>query len=137
MGVDVGAYKKYETTEYGDVVFFDSKERLKYPNGEFTDLALLLMEMTGNKINLFKYLINDDIYDCDNPKEDNTRIFNHVKNLDFKDAVETGDVARCFIKNNYEDIKNRYDYSFRHDPLEVIEYLIQLWKDGYYVTYCY
>lgn len=95
------------------------------------------MEMTGNKINLFKYLINDDIYDCDNPKEDNTRIFNHVKNLDFKDAVETGDVARRFIKNNYEDIKNRYDHNFRHDPLEVIEYLIQLWKDGYYVTYCY
>lgn len=136
MGIDTGADKKYRITENKEVVFegfYDDIEGIhfKYPNGEFVELAETLKELTKNDIDLRKYLIWDEILDYDNP--DYTHIIKQLKEFTFEAALAEGTKARSYIEDNYELVKKHYTYRF--DPLEVLNYLIGVWEKGYYVNY--
>lgn len=139
MGIDTGADKYVEITKDGEVFFkgyYDTLEgkNLKYPNGEFVYLANTISELSKEGINVRKYLIWDEV-DYEDPSYCYERIRKQLADYTFEKAIREGEKARKFIEENYEEVKKNYRYSFRHEPLVVLDYLIDLWKKGYYVNY--
>jgi hypothetical protein len=136
MGIDTGAYRSCRLTPNNEVIFDDyfddiEKENFKYPNGEFIELAATLNELTNGNIDLNKYLICDDIMNCENPVY--TSIIKELATFSFEKALIEADKAKAYIAENFERVKEKYSYIF--DPLEVLTYLIELWEKGYFVNW--
>lgn len=138
MGMDTGADKHYRITENNEVVFegfYDTIEgvHLKYPNGEFVELADTIKLLTKGEIDLRKYLIWDEILNHEKP--DYSHIIKQLEDFTFEKAIEEGVRAKRYIKEHYDDVRKNYRYIF--DPLAVLNYLLSLWRNEYYVNYSY
>lgn len=138
MGIDTGADKKYIVTDNKEVIFKDfyddiEGENFKYPNAEFVTLADSLKDLSDGKIDIRKYLIWDDLLDYENP--DFTHIIEQLQRFTFEDAISEGEKGKKYIEDNHEKVNQHYRYI--HDAMEVIEYLIGVWKKGYYINYSY
>jgi len=136
MGIATGAYQSCRINEKGEVLFerdFDSveKELLLYPNGEFVRLADAIEEVSNGEINLRNYFFYDDV-EYENP--DYTSLQKDFHTFTFDEAIKDGEEALAFIHQHKEKVQQAYRYT--HDPVEVLEYLLQLWENHYYVKYC-
>ena len=136
MCVDTVAYKSFSINNKGQIFcegFYQEIENqsMKFPNAEFLELGDALKD-SGSEIDLNKFLIYDNVVYSE---PDYSLVIKQLKEFSFENALNEGTKAYAYIQENKELVKKHFRYIY--DPLEVLSYLMELWREGYYVDYCH
>lgn len=136
MGVKTAAYKEYQITETNKTVFTEDYEEregetLPFPNGEFIGLANALKVLTKGAIDLSQHLIWGE-----GEYEGNDHLFtiHQLNKVNFEVALVEGQKAKEFIEANLLDVEVESEIP---NPQEVLEMLLLLWEEKYYVVWDY
>lgn len=143
MGMDTLAYRKVVLNEEGlsfeesyDELNGRTKNWFKYPNGELPDIARKFFEVSKGDVD-FRYFVNyDKVMDCyDEPDylEKCKVFFEELQAIDFNKAVADLEQALRY----YDEYELDFSPSRYRDESDrvIVEYLLELAKQRYYVIY--
>ena len=143
MGMDTGAYKKI-TLDHEGLHYEESYDKLngrtknyfKYPNGELFKIAKHFYEVSKGDIDFRYYIKYDEImdfYEDTRYAEKCQQFYAELKSLDFEQVVKDLEKALAY----YDAYELDFTPSYYHDETdrELVEYLLELAKQKYYILY--
>lgn len=143
MGMDTNAYKQIRLDAEGiqyeqdyDEVNGRTKNWFKYPNGELFQIAQKFFIVSKGDIDFRYFILYDqvmDFYDSKQYLEKCQMFYAELKRLDFKKAVTDLEAALAYY-DDYELDFLPHIYTSTSDR-DIVEYLLELAKQHYYVIY--
>ena len=143
MGMDTLAYKKIRFDEEGihyeedyDSLNGRTKNWFKYPNGELFQVAQKFYEVSRGDIDFRYFIIYDKVMDDYESKqylETCKAFYEELQSLDFDQAIADLEKALAYY-DAYELDFLPHMYTSESDR-DIVEYLLELAKQHYYVIY--